>query len=74
VESSAIWVNHDILLSKIEFYGIKGTVRKLINSYLTGRHKRVILYKNGSKCCSAWKEIQCGVPQGPVLGPLLFLL
>jgi hypothetical protein len=67
-------VNHDILLSKMEFYGIKGTVHKLIKSYLTGRYQRVILNKNGSKYCSAWKEIQCGVPQGSVLGPLLFLL
>jgi hypothetical protein len=55
-------------------YGIKGTAYKLIKSYLTGRYQRVILYKNGSKCCSAWKEIQCGVPQGSVLGLLLFLL
>jgi hypothetical protein len=66
-------VNHDILLSKMEFYGIKGTVHKLIKSYLTGRYQRVILYKNGSKCCSAWKEIQCGVPQGAVLGLLILL-
>jgi hypothetical protein len=66
-------VNHDNLLSKMEFYGIKGTVHKLIK-YLSGRYQRVILYKNGSKCCSAWKEIQCGVPQGSVLGLLLFLL
>jgi hypothetical protein len=66
-------VNHDIPLSKMELYGIKGTVHKLIKSYLTGRYQRVILYKNGSKCCSAWKEIQCGVPQGSVLGLLLLL-
>jgi hypothetical protein len=32
------------------------------------------LYKNGSKCCSAWKEIQCGVPHGSVLSMMLFLL
>jgi hypothetical protein len=67
-------VNHGILLSKMEFYGIGGTVHKLIKSYLTGRYQRVILYKNSSKCCSACKEIQCEVPQGSVLGPLLFLL
>jgi hypothetical protein len=66
-------VNHDILLLKMEFYGIKGTVHKLIKSYLAGRYQRVILYKKGRKC-SACKEIQCGVPQGSVLSPLLFLL
>jgi hypothetical protein len=67
-------VNHDILLAKMEFYGIKGTTQKLMRSYLRGRYQRVILYQNGSKRCSAWKEIQCGVPQGSVLGPILFLL
>jgi hypothetical protein len=52
-------VSHDILLSKMEFYGIKG---KLMRSYLRGRYQRVILYRNGNKCCSKWKEIQYGVP------------
>jgi hypothetical protein len=44
----------------------------IIKSYLTGRYQRVTLYKNESKCF-VWKDIQCGVPQGSVLG-LLFLL
>jgi hypothetical protein len=48
------WVNH-IFLSKMEFYGVKGTTQKLMKSYLRGRYQRVILYKNGSKCCSVWK-------------------
>jgi hypothetical protein len=55
-------VNDNNLLSKMEFYGIKGTTQKLMKSYLRGRYQRVILYKNGSKCCSVWKEIQCRVP------------
>jgi hypothetical protein len=51
----------------MEFYGVKGTTQKLMRSYLRGRYQGVILYKNESKCCSAWKKIQCGVPQGSVL-------
>jgi hypothetical protein len=51
----------------MEFYGVKGTTQKLTRSYLRGRYQGVILYKNESKCCLAWKEIQCGVPQGSVL-------
>jgi hypothetical protein len=55
-------VSHDILLSKMEFYGIKGIAQKLMRSYLRGRYQRVILYRNGNKCCSKWKEIQYGAP------------
>jgi hypothetical protein len=41
---------------------------------LRGRYQRVFLHKNGNKCCSECKEIQCGVHQGSVLGLVLFLL
>jgi hypothetical protein len=51
-------LSHDILLSKMEFYGIKGIAQKLMRSYLRGRYQREILYRNGNKCCSEWKEIQ----------------
>jgi hypothetical protein len=67
-------VSHDILLSKMEFYGITGIAQKLMRSYLRGRYQRVILYNSGYKCCSEWKEIQYGVPLGSILGPVPFLL
>jgi hypothetical protein len=43
-----------------------------MRSYLRGRYQRVLLYNNGNKCCSEWKEIQYGVPQGSILGPTSF--
>jgi hypothetical protein len=45
-----------------------------MRSYLRGRYQRVVLHNNGDKCCSEWKEIHYGVPQGSVLGPIFFLL
>jgi hypothetical protein len=68
-------VNHKILLDKLEYYGIEGKFKMLIESYLTGRYQRVIVgdgidSHNGSK----WEIIKCGVPQGSILGPLFFLL
>ena len=63
-------VSHDILLLKLEHYGIRGTPLKLLESYLSNRHQFVTV--NGYK--SKTKEINIGVPQGSVLGPLLFLI
>ena len=63
-------VNHTILLKKIQFYGINGSINKIIQSYLTNRQQMVTL--NGN--FSTWKTVNCGVPQGSVLGPLLFLI
>ena len=63
-------LDHDILWKKLEIYGIRGTALELIKSYITGR-KQFVSYKNVS---SSLKTIICGIPQGSILGPLLFLL
>ena len=61
-------VNHNILFSKLKYYGIDGVVLKWFKNYLTGRHQCTKLGGNISK----FHEILCGVPQGSILGPILF--
>ena len=63
-------VNHSILLKKCNLLGISGTLSKWLESYLNQRKQCTVA--NG--CMSKEREIVCGVPQGSILGPLLFLL
>ena len=63
-------VNHQILLNKLHYYGIRGHSLKWFESYLSNRKQCVNLGKTNSDIGT----ITCGVPQGSILGPLLFLL
>jgi hypothetical protein len=68
-------VNHKILLEKLEFYGVEGKFKILIESYLTGRYQQVALDNiTDNNSSSKWEVIKCGVPQGSILGPLFFLI
>ena len=63
-------VDHKILMEKLKLYGITGVNHDWFSNYLSGR-KQYVTYNNHK---SATKTITCGVPQGSILGPLLFLL
>ena len=63
-------VDHEILISKLDHYGIRGSTKAWFKSYLSNRSQYVSI--SGTK--SHLKSIKHGVPQGSVLGPLLFLV
>ena len=67
-------VNHGILLSKLEFYGIKGSSLKQIKSYLQDRYQKVQLSTQNYYTLTSkdWRKISHVVPRRSILGPLLF--
>ena len=62
-------LDHQVLLSKLEYYGIRGVALQWIRSYLLNREQFVQFRYT----CSSFNKIKCGVRQGSILGPLLFI-
>jgi flagellin-specific chaperone FliS len=73
-------LNHKLLLEKLSFYGIRCTTNSWFKSYLTNRRQFIDINQSDStnvmvnRYRSSFMEIKQGMPQGSVLGPLLFLL
>ena len=63
-------LDHQILLAKLKYYGLHGTSLEWFNSYLTDRSQFVQIDNTNSQR----KNIKTGVPQGSILGPLLFII
>ena len=63
-------INHNILIQKLEHYGIRGKAKTWIANYLANRSQ----YVKFENCKSESQKIECGVPQGSILGFFLYLL
>ena len=62
------YVNHDLIIAKLQAYGVGVNSLRLIQNYLSQRKQKVKV----SSSSSEWLEIILGLPQGSILGPILF--
>ena len=61
-------IDHSLLIAKLHAYGFDTNALRFIYSYLGGRYQHIRI----NSTYSSWSDISCGVPQGSILGPLLF--
>ena len=62
------YVNHDLIIAKLQAYGVGVNSLRLVQNYLSQRKQKVKV----SSSSSEWLEIILGLPQGSILGPILF--
>ena len=63
-------VDHKILLNKLQYYGLRGIPHQWFTSYLSNRKQYVTV----NNIDSGFSDVLCGVPQGSILGPILFII